>query len=87
MACCIELLYMTPFFGYFILINCQNKHNIHYKKFIHLEQWSNKFSTGILFFYFLVLFFCNFVCCHISDHRQGDLAIFGYRPAMKVEIY
>jgi hypothetical protein len=25
-------------------------------------------------------------CCHIGDHAQGEfLAMFGYRPAMKVE--
>jgi hypothetical protein len=24
-------------------------------------------------------------CCHNGDHPQGDLATFGYRPAMKVE--
>jgi hypothetical protein len=26
-------------------------------------------------------------CCHIGDRPQGDLAMFGYRPAMKVKFY
>ncbi len=26
-------------------------------------------------------------CCHTGDHPQGDLAMFGYRLVMKVEIY
>jgi hypothetical protein len=25
-------------------------------------------------------------CCHTGDHPQGDLAMFDYRPAMKVKI-
>ncbi len=35
-----------------------------------------------------VCFFSNFVMLsHTDDHPQGDLAIFGYRPAMKLEFY
>jgi hypothetical protein len=30
--------------------------------------------------------FFNLLCCHTGDHPQGDLAMFGYRPAMKVGI-
>jgi hypothetical protein len=25
-----------------------------------------------------------YLCCHLGDHPQGDLAMFGYRVAMKV---
>jgi hypothetical protein len=25
--------------------------------------------------------------CHVGDRPQGDLAMFGYRPAMKVKFY
>jgi len=28
-----------------------------------------------------------YCCCHIGCHPQGNLAMFGYGPAMKVEIY
>jgi hypothetical protein len=34
-----------------------------------------------LTFFFL---FCD--VAHIGDHPQGDSAMFGYRPAMKIEI-
>jgi hypothetical protein len=32
-----------------------------------------------------IVFFSN-LWCHVGDHPQGDLAMFGYRTTMKVEI-
>jgi hypothetical protein len=44
----------------------------------------------IAIFCFMDVTLCVFLilwCYHISDHAQGDLATFGYRLAIKVEIY
>ncbi len=30
--------------------------------------------------------FFSILRCHVGDHPQGDLAMFGYRTTMKVEI-
>jgi hypothetical protein len=30
--------------------------------------------------------FFSILRCHVGDHSQGDLAMFGYRTTMKVEI-
>jgi hypothetical protein len=41
-----------------------------------------------VFFFFSFSFFCQFGdVATTGNHSQEDLATFGYRPAMKVEIY
>jgi hypothetical protein len=39
------------------------------------------------FYFYLFIYFQFYDGCHIGNHPQGYLAMFGYRPAMKVEIY
>jgi hypothetical protein len=35
----------------------------------------------------IIIFFYSILgCCHIGHHPQGDLAIFDFRPVMKIKI-
>jgi hypothetical protein len=50
----------------------------------------HQFVTNYQTFYYVQIsvFFSPILwCCHNGDHPQGDLATFGYRPAMKVEFF
>jgi hypothetical protein len=42
-------------------------------------------DAGPVFFFFS--FYSILWCCDAFNHPWGDLAMFGYRPVMKVEIY
>ncbi len=61
---------------------------------VHSQIWLILPNNDRHFFYFfLIVCVCACVffppilwCCHTGDHPQGDLAIFGYRPPMKVRI-
>jgi len=54
-----------------------------------LETKKHHRLVASVFFSFPFLFFCfSVLCCHHAcNHPQEDLTTFGYRPAIKVEIY
>jgi hypothetical protein len=90
-------LHLTVLECKFVGFNSNNIYNIF--NIVKTLQFFSKAKTNVkVAFIFLntkmskcVLFIYLFIysiswCFHTSDHPQGDLAMFGYRPTMKIEI-
>jgi hypothetical protein len=53
------------------------------KSCFHFSEHKN---VKVCFVHLFILFIQFHDVSTLSDHPQGDLAMFGYRPAMKIEI-